>query len=91
MEVIEKPQTRKKESLAPTYEVIVHNDDYNTFNHVANCLVSICKHEFEQAIQCSHIIHNNGKCSVKRGDLDVAISIKNKLQSSGLIASMENV
>jgi ATP-dependent Clp protease adaptor protein ClpS len=48
-------------------EIILHNDDVNTFDHVIDCLVEICGHDPIQAEQCAWIVHYNGKCSVKRG------------------------
>ena len=47
--------------------LIVFNDDYNTFDHVIQTLVKVCKHTMEQAEQCTWIIHNKGKCTVKEG------------------------
>jgi len=49
--------------------LIVYDDDVNTFDHVIQTLVKVCKHTMEQAEQCTWIIHNNGKCSVKEGSL----------------------
>lgn len=51
-------------------EIIVHNDDVNTFDHVISSLVEICDHDPLQAEQCAWIVHYNGKCSVKRGTFD---------------------
>jgi ATP-dependent Clp protease adaptor protein ClpS len=55
--------------LAPTKNIVVYNDDVNTFEHVILCLIKYCRHSLEQAEQCTHIIHNNGKCAVKSGAL----------------------
>ena len=48
-------------------DLVVYNDDFNTFEHVINTLIRICKHSQEQAEQCTYIIHYKGKCSVKKG------------------------
>ena len=50
------------------HDLLIYNDDVNSFDHVINSLIEICKHEYEQAGQCALIIHTNGKCGVKRGD-----------------------
>lgn len=50
------------------YQIVIFNDDVNTFQHVILSLMEICKHELIQAEQCAHIIHNNGKCTVKTGE-----------------------
>ena len=48
--------------------LIVFNDDINTFDHVIETLIKICKHDPIQAEQCTFIIHYNGKCAVKSGE-----------------------
>lgn len=51
-------------------EIVLHNDDVNTFDHVIMSLMEICDHDPIQAEQCAWIVHHNGKCSVKRGSFD---------------------
>lgn len=48
-------------------ELVVFNDDINTFEHVTHILMKVCQHTQEQAEQCTLIIHYKGKCSVKKG------------------------
>lgn len=48
-------------------ELVVFNDDINTFEHVAKVLIRVCQHTPEQAEQCTLIIHYKGKCTVKKG------------------------
>lgn len=50
--------------------LILYNDDHNTFQHVINVLMQYCQHNALQAEQCAMIVHNNGKCSVKRGTME---------------------
>ena len=52
------------------HNLIVWNDDVNTFDWVIVSLVSICGHATVQAEQCALIIHHNGKCGVKKGTFD---------------------
>jgi len=49
------------------FDLVVFNDDVNTFEHVINVLIKVCNHTHEQAEQCTLIIHYKGKCSVKKG------------------------
>lgn len=49
-------------------EIVLFNDDVNTFEHVIDTLVAVCEHTSEQAEQCSLIVHYNGKCTVKTGE-----------------------
>ncbi len=63
-------QVKVKESISFDREIVVYNDDVNTFDHVIETLMKVCNHTSEQAEQCSLIIHYNGKCTVKTGALD---------------------
>src|SRR5690348_1885400 len=51
-------------------QLIVWNDDVTTFDWVIETLMEVCGHSFEQAEQCSMIIHNKGKYAVKEGSYD---------------------
>lgn len=55
------------ETLVDQLDLIVYNDDVNSFDHVIDSLVKVCRHDSIQAEQCTHIIHYKGKCQVKRG------------------------
>lgn len=48
-------------------EIVLFNDEVNTFDHVIETLVDVCKHSYEQAEQCSLLVHYKGKCTVKTG------------------------
>jgi ATP-dependent Clp protease adaptor protein ClpS len=91
METITKKKSQSKvdEILSKPYRLVLHNDDYNTFDHVINSLMKYCGHEYEQANQCAHIVHFKGKCDVKYGDFDTISEMKSKLRNSGLSATME--
>ena len=52
------------------HNLIVWNDDVNTFDWVIESLVDVCGHEEIQAEQCALIIHHKGKCGVKKGSFD---------------------
>ncbi|MEN6291921.1 MAG: ATP-dependent Clp protease adaptor ClpS [Methanobacterium sp.] len=91
MPTITKTQVKSKVDsvLSKPYRLMLHNDDYNSFDWVIECLMSVCNHELEQATQCAHIVHNNGKCDVKYGDLETISEMKDKLKSAGLSVTME--
>jgi ATP-dependent Clp protease adaptor protein ClpS len=74
---------------ASGYEIVLHNDDYNTFDHVIAMLVRYCEHTEEQAHQCALIVHFEGKCSVKRGDYDDLRPRCEALLQAGLTATIE--
>jgi len=75
-----KEKRREKEITTMNNEIIVYNDDVNTFDHVIDTLVRVCDHTPIQAEQCSLIVHFNGKCTVKTGEYD-----KLKIQCTGLL------
>lgn len=56
------------EMVSREHEIIVYNDDYNTFDHVIDTLINTCDHNPHQAEQCTLIIHYKGKCAVKTGE-----------------------
>ena len=74
---------------APIFDLIIYNDDVNTFEHVIKCLVEICEHEEIQAEQCTMLIHYKGRCSVKRADYETLEPICSALLDKGLSAKIE--
>jgi ATP-dependent Clp protease adaptor protein ClpS len=70
------------------YDLIVHNDEVNTFDHVIDTLINICEHTPEQAEQCTVIIHHKGKCAVKNGDFDTLKDMKNAICNVGISAEV---
>ncbi|RSK40579.1 ATP-dependent Clp protease adaptor ClpS [Mangrovimonas spongiae] len=55
------------EAVKKENEIVLYNDDVNTFDHVIDTLIYACDHTPEQAEQCSIIVHYKGKCTVKTG------------------------
>jgi ATP-dependent Clp protease adaptor protein ClpS len=55
-------------TLTKTYNIILFNDDHNTFDWVIKSLVEICDHTTEQAEQCAMIVHFRGKYAIKSGE-----------------------
>ncbi|NOU48499.1 MAG: ATP-dependent Clp protease adaptor ClpS [Bacteroidales bacterium] len=48
-------------------QLVLLNDDVNTFDFVIETLVEVCHHTPEQAETCAFIVHFKGKCAVKSG------------------------
>ena len=69
-------------------EIILYNDDVNTFEHVIKTLIDVCDHTPQQAEQCSLIVHYKGKCSVKSGSLSDLKPRCEKLLSAGFSAEI---
>lgn len=70
------------------YEIVLHNDDVNTFDFVINALVNVCEHTEIQAEQCAYIVHFKGKCAVKTGEYDFLKPRCSKLLHLGLSAEI---
>jgi ATP-dependent Clp protease adaptor protein ClpS len=77
------------ESLTDIKNLVVHNDDFNTFDFVIETLIEVCKHEQEQAEQCTIIIHYKGKCAVKSGDLYKLKPMHEEILRRGITATIE--
>ena len=58
------------ELLIDNKEIILYNDDVNTFDFVINTLIELCGHDSIQAEQCAFIVHFSGKCAVKSGGFE---------------------
>jgi ATP-dependent Clp protease adaptor protein ClpS len=76
------------ETLVLNNEIIIYNDDVNTFDHVIETLIRVCSHTAEQAEQCSLIIHYNGKCTVKTGSIKELVPQCTQLLQAGLSAEI---
>lgn len=71
-------------------ELIVYNDDVNTFDWVIKCFIEVCNHTFEQSEQLSLIVHFKGKATVKTGPYPELKPLKDELINRGLSAVIES-
>jgi ATP-dependent Clp protease adaptor protein ClpS len=67
-------------------DLVVFNDDVNTFEHVTRTLIKVCQHTPEQAEQCTLIIHYKGKCQVKNGTFDFLRPMREAICEAGIDA-----
>ena len=74
---------------APSHHLVVFNDDVNTFDFVIESLMKVCRHDRQQAEQCSIIIHYKGKCSVKEGEFDELRPMCEALLDRGISATID--
>jgi len=77
-----------KEATTINNEIILHNDDVNTFDHVIETLIRVCNHTAEQAEQCALIVHYKGKCTVKTDVLEKLKPQCTQLLEAGLSAEI---
>lgn len=71
------------------HQLVVYNDDVNTFEWVIQSLVEICDHTHEQAEQCAIYIHFKGKYAVKHGAEAELLPMKDALLDRGISATVE--
>ncbi|NJN34509.1 MAG: ATP-dependent Clp protease adaptor ClpS [Saprospiraceae bacterium] len=72
----------------PAY-LIVHNDNFNTFDWVIDCFIDVLQHSADQAEQLAYIIHHKGKATVKTATLSELKPKKDALCDRGLAAVIE--
>ena len=76
------------EEVVKQNEIVLFNDDVNTFDHVIDTLMYACDHTPEQAEQCSILVHYKGKCTVKTGPYEDLKPRCSKLLQAGLSAEI---
>lgn len=82
-------QFEDDELLSDLKDLVLYNDDYNTFEHVIDTLIDVCKHTSEQAEQCAYITHLKGKCVIKKGDYLKLKPLKEEINNRGLNSVIE--
>ena len=78
-------------SVEEPCNLIVWNDEVNTFEWVIDTLMEICGHSREQAEQCAYIIHFQGKYAVKNGSYDELKPKCDAITDRGIGATVEMV
>jgi ATP-dependent Clp protease adaptor protein ClpS len=76
-------------STESPYNLVVWNDEVNTFEWVIDTLVEVCGHTEDQAEQCAMIIHVKGKYAVKQGDYETLKPMANSIIERGINATVE--
>ena len=69
-------------------QIVLYNDDVNTFDHVIDTLIAVCNHTAIQAEQCAILVHYKGKCTVKTGSFEELKSQCSLLLDAGLSAEL---
>lgn len=78
--------SKKKSQKTPRgqYQVILHNDSHNTFDHVIECLIDVCGHNYYQAVQCATLTHGAKRCSIYIDTYDSCENVCEELLKEGL-------
>lgn len=90
-DVLEDTLVEKTTEVGTHAQLIVYNDDFNTFDWVIKCFMEVCNHTFEQSEQLSLIVHFKGKACVKTASFDELKPMKDSLVDRGLSAVIETV
>lgn len=72
-------------------QLIVWNDEVNTFDWVITTLIDVCNHTKEQAEQSAMIIHTKGKYAVKEGPYDTLKPMCDAITERGISATVEEL
>jgi ATP-dependent Clp protease adaptor protein ClpS len=82
------PLKENQDTLSSQKDLILFNDDINTFDFVIETLMEVCGHDALQAEQCTMIAHFNGKCPVKSGSYDELKPIYDEMTHRELTVSI---
>ncbi|MFC2090125.1 ATP-dependent Clp protease adaptor ClpS [Bacteroidota bacterium] len=84
------PNKRESENNdSGNYSVLIlHNDDFNSFEFVMKTLEEVCNHSSTQAEQCAVLTHYKGKCEIMSGALEKMRPISKTLISRGLTVTI---
>jgi ATP-dependent Clp protease adaptor protein ClpS len=77
--------------LASHHQLVVWNDEVNTFEWVIETLIKVCGHSNDQAEQCALLIHTQGKYAVKKGDYETLKPMCDAITDRGIGATIEAV
>ena len=84
-----KPADNQQDETSTVKELILHNDDYNTFDFVIETLIDVCEHDPIQAEQCALVTHYKGKCGVKSGPITELKPPSVEMSRRGLSVTIE--
>ena len=85
----ESADTDTDTALISSFNLIVWNDEVNTFEWVIETLIEVCGHSNEQAEQCALLIHTKGKYAVKKGDYETLKPMCDSITERGINATVE--
>ncbi len=84
-EMSQKKSTKKR----GLHQVMLMNDNHNTVDHVVDCLMEICGHNYFQAVQCATITHGAKKWSIYVDAYESCEDVCEELLKEGLDVIIE--
>jgi ATP-dependent Clp protease adaptor protein ClpS len=89
-QVVDRPSTATTRKLAPRYRVLLHNDDYNSMEHVVASLMEVVNGMTQpQAVDIMMEAHTNGIALVITCVQEHAEFYCEGLRSKGLTSTIE--
>ncbi len=88
-DVLEMDDVALLEETEEESQLVVFNDDHNSFDYVIECFVEVLEHETTQAEQLAMLIHFKGKATVMTASFEVLHPYKDALCERGLSAVIE--
>ncbi len=84
-----KPSDIEQDNSGYNKNLVLFNDNINTFEFVISTLIEVCHHEPHQAEQCALTAHYKGKCTIKTGDFHLLKPISDTLSDRNLTVTIE--
>jgi ATP-dependent Clp protease adaptor protein ClpS len=84
-----KPADKNEDLLSTNNDLVLYNDEVNSFDFVIESLVEVCNHDFEQAEQCALIAHYKGRCAVRSGSYEELKGMSDELTQRRLTVAVE--
>jgi ATP-dependent Clp protease adaptor protein ClpS len=84
-----KPAKQNESSRDNVHFLVLHNDDFHTFDYVINCLIEICGHNSVQAEQCTYLVHYKGSCDILKGGFKHLLPYYKAMAARKLIVTIE--
>jgi len=75
--------------MEKTHQLILKNDNKNSFPKIVASLIRFCNHDIIQANQCANIAHNNKQCQIKVGQYIDMLDLKLQFDSKEIITEIQ--
>ncbi len=86
-----RPRGQKDVRPEPFCQVVLHNDDVNSVEHVVKCLQTVFAHNMELAAKIMMEAHQKGRSIAEVEAQTPAIEHRDQLRSYGLSATVEPI
>ena len=88
---LDEKDTEHIEGLDNLYQIVLFNDDVNSFDFVINCLSKTFGYDWQLSTKIAVDAHKNGKTICAVEDKNSALKHKGELQSYGLTVEIEPI